>query len=221
MKGMILAAGFGSRLGELTKETPKALIEYKGKPLIEYQIEKLIKCGADEIVVNAHHHSEKIFRHFDNNNYGIRISVLKEEKIMGTGGGIINAGQILNRSETSVILNTDIVTNFDLQELIEPHLKENNFVTLLVQKRKTSRYLKFDNKLNLVSRSVSERESDDNYAFNGIHILSKRFFEIEHKPGYSDIIDVYLGLIKNGYVISGYDAVNSIFKDIGKPENFF
>lgn len=220
MKGMILAAGFGTRLGELTKETPKALLEYKGKLLIEYQIEKLVKCGADEIVVNTHHNSEKIFRHFDNNNYGIRISVLKEEEILGTGGGIINAGKILNQSETSVIINTDIVTNFDLQELIEHHLKENNFVTLLVQKRITSRYLKFDNKMNLISRSFSEGKSNDDFAFNGVHVLSKKFFKIEHQPGYIDIIDVYLGLIKNGYVISGYNAGNSIFNDIGKPENF-
>lgn len=221
MKGMILAAGFGTRLGEITKNTPKALIEYKGKPLIEYQIDRLKKCGVNEIAVNIHHHSDKIIRHFAGNDYGIKITLLKEEKILGTGGGIINAGKILNQSETSVILNTDIDTNFEINKIIEHHLKENNFVTLLVQKRITSRFLKFDNRMNLISRSNTGGKSEGDFAFNGVHVLSGKFFESVSGTGYSDIVDIYLGLIKNGYLISGYNAGKSFFKDIGKPENFF
>jgi len=219
MKGMILAAGFGTRLGELTKDTPKALIQYKGKPLIEHQIEKLKDCGADEIVINTHHHQEKMFRHFETNDYGIRITLLKEEEILGTGGGIINAGDILKRSDNSIIVNTDIETDFNFREIIRHHKRKDNLVTLLIQKRDTKRYLKFSNELNLISRSEYSKNTESDYAFNGVHIISAEFFKIARQTGYSDIIDTYISLINKGYRISGYDAGNSYFKDIGKPEN--
>lgn len=219
MKGMILAAGFGTRLGKLTDITPKALVEYKGKPLIAYQIERLKYCGVDEIVINTHHHSEKIFKHFDENNYGIKISILREENILGTGGGIINAGKILSQSNNPVIINTDIETDFDLKEIIEHHIKKNNLATILVQKRKTTRYLKFNKQMSLISRSDTDGKQDGDFAFNGVHILSKKFFTTGLQSGYSDIIDVYLDLIQRKYIISGYNAGNSLFKDIGKPEN--
>ncbi|MBN1634658.1 MAG: NTP transferase domain-containing protein [Ignavibacteria bacterium] len=220
MKGMILAAGFGTRLGKLTEDIPKALVEYKGKLLIEYQIEKLMKCGVNEIVINTHHQSDKMFGHFEKNDYGIRITLLKEEKILGTGGGIINAGNILRQNENSIILNTDIETDFNFRKIIDFHERRNNFVTILIQRRKTSRYLRFNKFMNLVSRSETGAESDSDFAFNGVHIISEKFFGIVREKGFIDIIDVYLNLIKRGYIISGYDAGNSKFKDIGKPENF-
>lgn len=219
MKGMILAAGFGTRLGKLTKDTPKALINYKGKPLIEYQIEKLKKCGADEIVINTHHHSGQMFRHFETNNYGIRITLIREEEILGTGGGIINAGEILRQSNNSIIVNTDIETDFDFSEIIQHHKSKNNFATILIQKRNTKRYLKFSKELNLISRSESGEITESDYAFNGVHVFSKKIFETVPLTGFSDIIDIYLDLINKGYIISGYNAGNTNFKDIGKPEN--
>jgi NDP-sugar pyrophosphorylase family protein len=219
MKGMILAAGFGTRLGNLTNDTPKALIEYRGKPLIARQIEKLKRCDADEIVINAHHHSEQIFKHFERNDYGIKITVLKEDEILGTGGGIINAGKILSKSENSIIVNTDIETDFDFREIIHHHERKNNFITILIQKRITSRYLKFTPGLDLISRSDTGGKAESDYAFNGVHIISKKFFEITLQTGFADIIDIYLELTGKGYTISGYNAGNTNFKDIGKPEN--
>lgn len=219
MTGMILAAGFGTRLGKLTKDTPKALIEYRGKPLIARQIEKLKECGADEIVVNAHHHSAQIIRHFETNDYGIKITVLREEEILGTGGGIINAGSLLSQSDYSIVVNTDIETDFDYGEIIHYHERRNNFVTILIQKRKTTRYLKFNRELDLISRSETSGKAESDYAFNGVHIISKIFFEIAFKTGFADIIDIYLELTKKGYTISGYNAGTTNFKDTGKPEN--
>ena len=55
MKAMILAAGFGKRLGRLTQNTPKPLIQVKGKALIDYHLEKLIKSGFEMVVINLHY----------------------------------------------------------------------------------------------------------------------------------------------------------------------
>ena len=63
MKAVLLAAGFGKRLGSLTKKTPKPLIEVQGKPLIDYHLEKLIKAGFNSVSINVHYMAEKIIDH--------------------------------------------------------------------------------------------------------------------------------------------------------------
>ena len=67
MKAMILAAGFGKRLGELTKSKPKPLLEVKGKPLIDYHIEKLISSGFKTIAINTHYLGTQISDHIIDN----------------------------------------------------------------------------------------------------------------------------------------------------------
>ena len=90
-KAMILAAGYGTRLNPLTLHTPKALIKYKGVPLIEHVIKKLIFSGIEEIVVNTHYLTEQVEEYFNKNDFGIKINLSFEKEILGTGGGIKNA----------------------------------------------------------------------------------------------------------------------------------
>ena len=63
MKAMILAAGFGTRLKPLTDNLPKALIEYNGKPMLAHQITRLKDAGINEIIINVHHHPEKMIEY--------------------------------------------------------------------------------------------------------------------------------------------------------------
>ena len=217
MRGMILAAGFGTRLKPLTDTYPKALIEYKGKPMIVYQIEKLKTAGIKEIVINAHHHSDKLISFFNQNNFDVNIKIIEEKEILGTGGGIINAKEFLKDDDT-VIINTDVMTDFNISEMISFYNTSNPIATLLVQKRRTTRYLEFQNNC-LIGRASDYSNPENLFAFNGIHIVSKEFFNQSLSAGYSDIIDIYIGLISKGKTIFGYDAGKSSFLDIGKPEN--
>lgn len=218
MNGMILAAGFGTRLKPLTNDTPKALVEYKGIPMIIYQIEKLKSFNVSKIIVNAHHHSTKLVEYFNNHNFGIKIIVLVEDEILGTGGGIINAKEYLQNEDT-VVINTDVVTDYDLNKLIEFASGNTGIATMLVQKRKTTRYLEFDCNMNLLRRENENSVKDNLFAFNGIHHIKRGFFSYKFKEGYCDIISLYIKLISDNHNILGYDAGNSKFLDIGKIEN--
>lgn len=218
MNGMILAAGFGTRLKPLTDNTPKALVEYKNIPMINYQIEKLKSLNVSKIIVNAHHHSTKLVEYFNNHNFGITIIVLVENEILGTGGGIINAKEFLQNEDT-VVINTDVVTDFDLSRFIVSAAGNKGISTMLVQKRKTSRYLEFDYNMKLLQRENENSVKDNLFAFNGIHHIKRDFFSYNHKEGYCDIISLYLKLISNNHLILGFDAGDSIFLDIGKVEN--
>jgi Nucleoside-diphosphate-sugar pyrophosphorylase involved in lipopolysaccharide biosynthesis/translation initiation factor 2B, gamma/epsilon subunits (eIF-2Bgamma/eIF-2Bepsilon) len=113
MKSMILAAGYGKRLGNLTKNIPKPLIEVKGKALIDFHIDKLIAIGCKKIVINVHYLAEKIINHVSAKYIdAVDIVFSHEENILGTGGGIKNAVKHFNQDDFLVI-NSDIYSNLD------------------------------------------------------------------------------------------------------------
>lgn len=218
MKAMILAAGFGTRLKPLTDNLPKPLVRYKSRPMICYQIDLLKKAGADEIIVNTHYFSEIMGKFFSENDFGIPIKLIHEDNILGTGGGIINAKEFLIKSDYCLVVNTDIMTNFNLSDIIVNHQSSERDVTLLIQKRNSKKYLSFDNELNFLGRYSDGSENAIPYAFNGIHVISKNFFNIVTNDGFADIIDLYVQK-KDRLNIKGYDADGSKFIDIGKIEN--
>ena len=218
MKALILSAGFGTRLKPLTDTTPKALIPYKGKSLIVHQIEKLKSVGINEIVVNVHHLKEKRIDFFDSNDFGITVNISDEEEILGTGGGIINAENFFKDGPFFLVVNADIISDVDIKKFIESH-SENNFATLAVQKRKTSRYLEFDTDMNLIGRANENSLEKNLYAFNAMHVISKEIFNSGYKAEFKDIIEIYLDELQKGKTIKGYNVGPAEFKDIGKHEN--
>lgn len=221
MKGMILAAGFGTRLKPLTDKLPKALIEYKGKPMIYYQIQRLKDLEVDEIVVNTHHLANMIEDYIleASKTFEIKIQTIYEPDILGTGGGILNAGNLLKKSDIAIVSNVDVFTNSNLKSMIEFHIKHRPLATLLVQKRKTLKYLEFDEEMKIKGRRKTEISNNSCFGFNGIHIISKEFFNLNIPIIYSDIIDIYLDLSKKGYLILGFDVGESDFIDLGKLKN--
>jgi len=220
MKAMILAAGYGTRLKPLTDKKPKALIPYHSKPMIEHQIERLKKLNVDEIIINAHHHSEMIEEYFEKNDFGLKISVLVEKEILGTGGGILNAKDYLQDEDCFIVINVDIDTDMDIQKMIEFHKRNNPFATIAVQKRKTSRRLDVENGKRLKGKEKKNSKKKNLYAFNGIHILSNRVFKKNYEINFRGILEIYFDLIqKKEEIIFGFDAGESSFKDIGKIKN--
>jgi NDP-sugar pyrophosphorylase family protein len=220
MKGMILAAGYGTRLKPLTDNLPKALVNYKGRPMIEEQIEKLKVSGINSICINAFHHKEKIQEYFEmRQNDGTEITIITENILLGTGGGILNAKKFFKEEEYFFTVNVDVDTDFDYRDIIEYHKKTKNFATLLIQKRETSRYLLFDENLKFTRRAENSDNNKNCYAFNGIHIISSEIFNMEFETEHCDIFDIYTNCVQKGKKIIGYICSGSKFKDIGKIEN--
>ncbi len=218
-KAMILAAGFGTRLKPLTDNLPKALVPFGKGTVISYQIEKLKSLGINEIIVNAHHYSDLILKYFQENDFGVKINIIVEEEILGTGGGILNAKEYFSSQESFLVVNVDVFTNMDYSLILKEYDKLKPLALLAVQKRKTSRYLEFDDRFNLIMRIKSDTMNDNCFAFNGLHIISNRIFESGFRTEFSDILDIYLSLIIEGYEIKGFNSGDSFFLDIGKIDN--
>jgi len=114
---MILAAGRGERLRPLTDHTPKPMVDVQGRPLLAHQIEWLARAGITELVINLHHLGEQIEAHFgDGGEFGVRIRYSREETLLETGGGIVNALPLLGDAPF-LILNGDIFTDFPFASL--------------------------------------------------------------------------------------------------------
>lgn len=117
MRGMILAAGRGSRMGEMTDKTPKPLLRVGDYYLIEYSLKALIKLGIREIIINISYLAEQIKAALgDGSRYGICIQYSEEPEALETGGGILQALPLLG-SEPFVALSCDVVTDYPLMKL--------------------------------------------------------------------------------------------------------
>ena len=123
MKAMILAAGHGKRMGDLTSSTPKPLLKIGTgsdcKALIEYHIERLVKAGVTEIVINRARHADKFDALLGNGEkYGAKITYSEESgDPLETGGGIYNALPLLNDS-SFIVINGDIWCDYPLEKLL-------------------------------------------------------------------------------------------------------
>lgn len=146
MKAMIFAAGLGTRLRPLTDTMPKALIDINGKPALERVILKLKAVGVDEMVVNVHHFADQIVDFLQaHDNFGVDIAISDERgQLLDTGGGILAARRWLDCGEPFIVHNADIMTDFDVAAMYESHKHSGADVTLLTQRRQSSRYLYFD-----------------------------------------------------------------------------
>lgn len=120
MKGMILAAGRGTRLQSITKHIPKPLIVVHGKPLIEHRIESLRQAGITEIVINVHYLGELIKNHLgDGERLGVKIQYSTEEQLLDIAGGIYHALPLLGDAPF-IVTSADILTDFPLETLALP-----------------------------------------------------------------------------------------------------
>jgi NDP-sugar pyrophosphorylase family protein len=129
----VLAAGLGKRLRPLTDELPKPLIPIFQKPLITFALDHLLALGFNRFVINTHLHPESFQNFFATNEYaGVPISLIHEPDLLETGGGIKNAEAHLGR-EPFITYSGDVLTDMDLQPLIDEHFHRGNEVTLALR----------------------------------------------------------------------------------------
>ncbi len=228
MKAMIFAAGLGTRLQEETSDKPKALVGIGGKTLLQHTIEKLRGEGFSEIVVNTHHFADKIKTFIAENNFGVPVYISDEsDKLLDTGGGLKKAARFFTGNEPVLIHNVDIISNIPLKKLIDGHRRSGALATVVVRKRETQRYLKFNEKKRLVgwlNKKTGETkisvpddfENATEMAFSGIHVVQPEIFDLMPGNDKFSIINMYLELAKK-HEIKGYFDVSDLWIDVGKP----
>jgi NDP-sugar pyrophosphorylase family protein len=133
MKAMVLAAGQGTRLQPLTEHIPKALVPVAGRPMIEYSLLLLKRYGICDIIINLHHLGEQIENYLgDGRKWGLQITYSKEPELLDTGGGLLKAKPFL-QGGTFIVINTDVLIDVSLSELIAFHEEKRAAATLVLR----------------------------------------------------------------------------------------
>ncbi len=216
MKAFLLAAGRGERLLPYTQFLPKPLFPIVGIPILEIQLKKLINLGIRDVGINVFHLKEKILdflRIFSKKNL-VNFSIFEEKELLGTGGGIFNARDFF--TNTTLIINSDILYDFPLEMLIEYHQKNKSHITLVCTTNSNFSNVTLDFRKNEV---LSFRSKDSNVFYTGIQIVEPEIFEFLN-PKF-DLIDIYLEGLSQGLKISALVVNDYTFIDIGTLLNYF
>ena len=208
----ILAAGLGTRLKELTANTPKALVSINNMPLLKVLLDELTKQGFNHIVVNIHHFGDQIIEFLKQYDGNVEIEISDERPLlMDTGGAILQALPYFAQSEAVLVHNVDVLTNVDLKGFYDDFLKSDDAAWLLTQERNSKRKLVFDETDNFLGRFNTETNDYDGkgaipdncklLSFSGIHIFKPEYFKnFDVKPCY--IFELYQKIAENHRVTS-------------------
>jgi NDP-sugar pyrophosphorylase family protein len=228
LDALIFAAGLGTRLGSLGKSTPKALVDVGGKTMLEHVARGLVGAGVDRIVINVHHHADKIERFTATHDLGAEVVLSHEaERPLETGGGLAHAREYFRGDAPFFMHNVDVLTDAPLAEMYTAHTRDDVLVTLAVSDRPTSRHLLFDAR-GLYGRSDSRRDirlmvraphgESRACAFAGIHVVSPELLDRLAETGVFSILDVYLRLAAAGARIAPWDLGDAQWLEIGTAE---
>ncbi len=216
MQAFILSAGRGTRLLPYTRLLPKPLFPILGKPILKIILDQLKTIGITSIGINVFHLKEKLLNFLQNyqkENPEVEIQIFEEKELLGTGGAIINAKSFFK--EETLIINSDILTNFEFKKLFSFFSSSSSPIVMLLYKgAKNNVEIDIDSK-----KIISFRKEKNNlFTFAGIQVIEpqiiKRFYWKE------DLIEIYQELIKKGIRISAYIEKNAYFQDIGTIENY-
>ena len=181
-KAMILAAGFGKRIHPLTLKCPKPLLKIGNETLLSNALKFLELFGIKQAVINVHYLGEQIVDYINRNQFNLSINLVKEkDKILDTGGGVLNAIQYFS-NEPFLIINPDTIWNSHyLKELklMNKLFFENkkNKCSLLVVNKEKSFDQTFKGDFNLENNLISRKDGDDlNCIYTGLQIIKPKVF---------------------------------------------
>ena len=229
MKAMIFSAGLGTRFKPWTDKHPKALALVNGKSLLQRNIEYLQQYNITNVIVNVHHFPRQIIDAVKKNSgWGSNIIISDESnEVLETGGGLLKAKPLLAKEKIFISLNVDVLTDLDLNKLLQFHHKHNPLVTFGVTERKTSRNILMDesgrmcgwkNNTTGEEKIVILKNNLKPFAYSCVVVYSIEIFSLIKQQGKFSIMDTYLDLA-NDNLVMGYNHTGDKWVDVGKPES--
>ena len=213
MKVMLLAAGRGERMGNLTQNCPKPLLKVKGRCLIDWHLIKLCEAGFKDVVINVAYLSKEIIEFVgDGSKWGLNISISEEEQALETAGGIKKAIKHLG-SEPFVVINADIFSDYNYKNLKNRSL-ENKKMGHLVLVNNPEHNPKGD--FGIMDDGILTMNSERSLTFSGIAIYDPKFFS-ELAEGNKIKLAPILEIAINKKCIQG-ELFDGLWSDVGTPE---
>ena len=218
MKAVILAGGLGTRLKPFTESIPKPLLPIGEKAILEIQIERLKKYGFDEIFLATNYKSEYIESFFgDGSRYGVKLSISKETKPLGTAGPLTLLKQELD--EPFIVMNGDILTLIDFAKFYDFALKKKCPLCISIKKEITpfafgNIYFKGD-----FVTEIEEKPDLINYILAGIYIVTPDVFDVIPDNEYYGMDQLIQNYLKDNIPVAKYE-MKEYWLDIGNLKDY-
>lgn len=212
---VIMAGGYGKRLGVLTKSCPKALLKFNNKPLLQHILDYLEKNNFYDIQISVFFLKEMIKNFIlKKSNLSLKIKYLEERQPMGTIGSI---GLIKKISNNFIVLNCDVITDVNLGEMLKFHKKNKSILTMGVKN------FQYKNPYGVIiskkNKFISFKEKPEvNFTINaGIYIFNKKIISLINKFNLKNIEDLIITLNNKNYKILTYPIFENWY-DLGQDK---
>ncbi len=206
MKGMILAAGLGTRLYPLTAFRAKPAVPFLNRPLAQYACDLLLETRITEIVINSHHLPETVRQSLEPETGagGHPITFSHEDRILGTAGAIGKVRDFL-QDDTFVVCNGKIYFEQELEPVIRFHHDHHNLVTLVVvphSRQDSYASVRVDDHNNITG--FRPENPGNPFVFTGVHVLDPQVLEFIPEGPSETVNQLYPRLIREGYRVQAF-----------------
>ncbi len=215
---VILSGGLGTRLAPFTSAIPKPLLPIGEKAVLEIQIERLQKYGFDQIILATNYKADYIENFLgDGSRYGVRITVSKEDKPLGTAGPLkLLEGRL---TEPFLVMNGDILTLLDYGKMYDFALRQDSLFTVGVKEIilpyafgnihfEGDRVTKIEEKPNMIT-----------YAMAGVYVAQPGILARVPANAYFGIDKLLQGMLADGLPVAKYE-ITEYWLDIGRMDDY-
>lgn len=215
MKGLLLAAGLGTRLRPLTETTPKAMLPMDGHPLIAYGLGLLQRAGIRDIVINLHYLGDHIQNYCkDGAQWGLRIRYSEEPEILGSGGGLKKAAALMS-GEPFVAINADTLMDMDIRAVIAAHNPKHAGLMTVIPVSPEDPY----GRVTVSAQGQLTGFGSGIHTFAGVQVVTPQLIAQLPDGESSVIANGYKPLLAAGAVIDTY-VHTGYWNDIGTVERY-
>ena len=213
---VIMAGGLGKRLGSLTRNSPKPMINVGGKPILEIILEHCIENGFCNFYLSVNYLKEKIIDYFgDGSKWGVRIKYLEETKPLGTAGSLYLLPKDLKSS--FLILNGDVLTKCNLRRLIKIHNEGSSNATVVSKEYPTTVPYGVISSEGIKVKEFVEKPTYFHHINAGIYVIDQEIINLLSGNSYIDMPSLLQFAIANNLEVNLH-SLHNYWLDIGHPE---
>jgi len=215
---ILMAGGLGSRLGKLTKTTPKPMLHVGNKPILETIIENFAKYGYVHFIISVNYLSQVIENYFGNGSkFGVHIHYIHEKERMGTAGALSLMKD--NLTEPFFVMNGDLLTNVNFEHLHNYHIAQNSIATMGVREYDFQVPYGVVNIDNGKISSIVEKPIQKFFVSGGIYMLSPEVLSLVPENNYFDMPSLFESIIANGDNPTSF-PIHEYWLDIGRINDY-
>lgn len=214
---LIMAGGFGKRLLPLTKIIPKPLLKIGNDRILDKIIKNVKKYNFKNVYISVYYLSQKITEHVQNRkNWDLKVSYIKEKKPLGTAGSLY---YLKNKIKLPlIVMNGDIITNLNLEDMLNSHAKNKSDITIALQTHKINIPFAVLETDEIKIKAINEKPTISKKVNAGIYIINPSIINtFMHKPEFIDMPDLIKKAINHKKKVHAF-PIHEDWDDVGSEK---